>query len=459
MTKNISKENLNPKKPVLTSKLKKQQKLLKEKNLFTRFVFKIVFRNIMKFLTTQDIKQLRLVSIYTNHLIETNLEFLFYHKISRMKYIQTLNIRDFQLPVIPNLIHVQKPLRNLLSQGGCLNLIPDQLLSSLTLLADLYTVSKPQGDKKNQYQTKYDILQIVNICLQKQPFNWYALNEKEIRLIKKHIFIENQRRIKKINISTKINQNKQINFRDFNVLIKYVKNLCEFSTRPDYKVICDAYKRDKIILTIQKQQRFLNNLLIKIKSKQSQLEKISNLGNLFFKVILSYCSIEDIMNTRYICKKFNQEFQNNANFHYQIQVFRIEKQINSIQNNFNLSLTQNEFLYKTKEQKNSLMELFYCIQNQDTLKKKINTKDFLQINSQKITDAIYKSKIDNELYQKSKNLIRLRLGMDVLVERNAPNFFAKLEKVKELLSEYYVKVPQLQKKLQGILNHYHELEI
>ncbi|CAD8203651.1 unnamed protein product [Paramecium octaurelia] len=445
LPKSNLKDNVNQKYHKQKFKLEKYVKTQKIKNLFERFVSQIVFRNIMVFLSTQDIMQLRLVSIFTNHLIEANIEFLFYIKIQRQNYVKSLNIQDFQQPVIPSLNNILKQLRKWMSQNGSIPQIPSQLLSQLTLLADLYTESKSQGQKQKQYITKYDILQTVITCLQYQPLNWYGILEKQRRLIRNYM-------------SKNRYQNNQVNSKEFLALAKYIKNLFDFTTQRDYKVICDAYNKDKIVLNLQQQQQFLYNLLTKQRSKSNQLEKISKLGTLFFKVILSYCSLEDIQNSRYVCKKFNQEFEQNSNFYYQIQVQRVQQQIKTIENNFNLCSKQDELLSKTKEQ-NSLMELFYCIQNQVKLVNNIRTQDFLCINSQEIADAIFKSEIDHEIYSRSRDYIRSKLGMDLLVESNYKTFLMKLEKLKECLMDYYFKLPQLQKKLEFILHLYHEPEI
>ncbi|CAD8091782.1 unnamed protein product [Paramecium primaurelia] len=439
------KVNVNEIKQKQNTKILKQIKVYKEKNLFKRFVSQIVFRNIMQFLSTQDIKQLRLVSVFTNYLIETNIEYLLYYKIQRTKYIESLNIRNFQEPKIPNLRNVCNSLKKLMYQRGKINKIPNQLLSYLTLIIDLNTLVKSQNNKRNEFLSKYDILQIVTNQIQNYPLNWYGFIEKDKRMIK--------------NISSiKFTKNNLIDSKEYDNLKEYIKNLFEFSTSSNYKEICDAHNKDQILIKIQKQTKCLNQLLLKMKAKQNYINKISDLGNLFFKSILSYCQLQDIMNSRFVCQKFNQEFQQNANFHFQIQAFRIQKQINLIQTNFNLSQSQDEFLQVNKDQ-HSLMELFYCIQKQNKLQNNINMKDFLQINSQNISDIIFKSQIENDLYLRSREQVRECLGIDILVESNYNTFQMKLEKSKECLINYYIKLPQLQKKLINLENHYQEPQI
>ncbi|CAK93988.1 unnamed protein product (macronuclear) [Paramecium tetraurelia] len=428
-----------------TIKKEKPKKVYKEKNLFKRFVTQIVFRNIMQFLSIQDIKQLRLVSFFTNYLIETNIEFLLYHKIQRTKYLESLNIGDYQLPIIPSLRSVYISLRKLISQKGNLNKIPQQLLSYLTLLIDLNTAAKSQNSKRNEYLSKYDIIQAVNQQLLYYPLNWFNFFEKERRIIKNVAAMQFCKKCR-------IEQNQ------YDDLKKYIKNLIDFSTSSNYKVICDAQNKDQIMATISKYLRFLNKLLIKIKAKQNQLKKISNLGNVFFQTVYTYCSLQDIIKGRFVCQKFNQELKQHAIFHFQIQGFRIQKQINLIQTNFNLSQSQDEFLYKNKEQP-SLMELFYCIQQECKLQNNINMRDFLQINSQQISEIIFKSQGDNELHSRSREQVKECLGIDILVESNYDVFQLKLQRVKECLMEYYVKLPQLQKTLLNLENHQNELLI
>ncbi|CAD8201786.1 unnamed protein product [Paramecium octaurelia] len=426
-------------------KEKPKKKVYKEKNLFKRFVTQIVFRNIMQFLSIQDIKYLRLVSVFTNYLIETNTEFLLYHKIQRTKYIESLNIRDYQLPTIPSLRSVHVSLRKLISQNGNLNKISQQLLSYLTLLVDLNTAAKSQSGKRNEYVSKYDIIQAATSQIQNQPLNWFNFVEKERRIIKNMTTMQ-------FNKKNKIEQNQ------YDDLKKYIQNLIDFSTSSNYKVICDAHNKDQIIVTISKYSRFLKKLLIKIKAKQNQLHRISNLGNVFFQTVYTYCSLQDIIKGRLVCKKFNQELKQYANYHFQIQGLRIQKQINLIQTNFNLSQSQDEFLYKNKEQP-SLMELFYCIQQECKLQHNINMREFLQINSQQISDIIFKSQSDKELHSRSREQVKECLGIDIQVESNYYAFLSKLENVKECLTEYYVKLPQLQNKLLNLENHQHELLI
>ncbi|CAK60065.1 unnamed protein product (macronuclear) [Paramecium tetraurelia] len=438
LPKSNLKDNLNKKQPQPKFKLEKYVKTQKQQNLFGRFVSQIVFRNIMVFLSTQDLMQLRLVSILTNHLIEANIEFLYYIKIQRQNYVKSLNIQDFQQPVIPSLNNILKQLRKLMSINGSISQIPSQQISQFTLLADLYMATKSQEQKQKQYVTKYDILQTV-ICLQYQPLDWYGLLEKERRLIRNYM-------------SKNRNQKNYINSKENIALTKYIKNLYDFTTQSDYKLICDAYNKEKIVLNLQQQQIFLHNLLTKQRSKLNQLENISNLGTLFFKGILSYCSLKDIQNTRYVCKKFNQEFEQNSNFYYHIQVQRVQKQIKTIENNFNLCSKQDELLSKTKEQ-NSLMELFYCIQNQVKLENNIRTQDFLCINSQEIVDAIFKSEIDHEIYSRTRE-------NGSFSGKQLQNPFHEIrDSLTECLMDYYFKLPQLQKKLEFILHLYHETEI
>ncbi|CAD8105908.1 unnamed protein product [Paramecium sonneborni] len=421
-------------------KIENQKQVYQEKNLFKRYLSQIVFRNIMLFLTTQDIKQLRLTSYFTNYLIETNLEFIFYKKIQRTIYLESLNIMNFQQPEIPGLKNIQKSLKKLISQNGQIHKIPQQLLSYFAIIIDLSESSKGLVSKRNTYFSKFDILSSTYQFLQYQSLNWYGLYEKDKRALK-------------ILISKNYKRKELINGKEYDDLKKYMQNLFDFLSRPDYKIICEAYNKDQLIQQTSIQQRFIKNLLIKIKQKQNYLSKISSLGNLFFKITLSYCSMKDIINSRFVCNKFNQEFKQNSSYHYQISYSRIQKQINVIQTNFNLNLTQDEFLYKTQEQF-SLMELFYSIQQNDSIKNNITTKDLLQINSENIAEFIFKSPIQNELYLKCQELIIERLGMDILVEKNYEIFLKRLIKVKECLSDYYIQLPNLQKQLLNIENNF-----